>query len=362
MSGTSLDGLDIALCQFNDQGLPNVVHAQTVPLPLSLYTKLSQLSQHAQANEAHLVAVADREFAMFCADAVTQFLAAHRIAQQQVVAIGSHGQTIRHMPEHAPAYTLQIGCPSTIAARSEIDVIANFRQKDIALGGQGAPLAPAFHHAIFKPQAGAHGVLNIGGIANLTVLPEHGDVIGFDTGPGNCLLDSWFSLHHPHSPAHYDKDGQFAAQGVVLNDCLTSLLADPYFAKQGPKSSGREYFDLNWVHAHLVGNERPCDVQRTLLELSALTIANQLQYYQLTRCYLCGGGVHNPLLVSRITELTAPRCSIESSSQLGVEPDWVEAVAFAWLAWCFKQQRTSSLASVTGATRNAILGGFFPAA
>lgn len=362
MSGTSLDGLDIALCQFDQQGLPTVVQAQTEALPLALYTNLSQLSQHAQANETHLQAVADREFAIFCADAVTQFLASHDIPAQQVIAIGSHGQTIRHMPDHTPAYSLQIGCPSTLAARSGIDVIAHFRQKDIALGGQGAPLTPAFHQAIFTPQTDTHGVLNIGGIANLTVLPHEGDVLGFDTGPGNCLLDSWFSAHHPESSVRYDRNGEFAAQGVVLEGWLTRLLADPYFAKAGPKSSGREYFDLRWVNKYLRGNERPCDVQRTLLELSALSIAVQLQHYQLTRCYLCGGGVHNPLLVKRITELTATTCQIESSSQLGIDPDWVEAVAFAWLAWCFKQRRTSSLASVTGASRNAILGGLYPAA
>lgn len=364
MSGTSLDGLDIALCRFNSEGFVSVVHAQTVPLPPPLCQELSNLSQQNRLNEKHLLAVADRRFGLFCGKAVNAFLATHAIPRQRVVAIGSHGQTVQHSPDSDPAYTTQIGCPATIAATTGIDVVSNFRQKDVALGGQGAPLAPAFHQAIVTPSATVQGVLNIGGIANLTVLSATNDVTGFDTGPGNCLLDSWFNMHHPDSATHYDADGIFATQGDVLQELLVRLKQDPYFAKQGPKSSGREYFHLAWLHKHLRGNENPADVQRTLLELTACTIASQIQEHQVRQCYVCGGGVHNSLLYQRLEALVAAPdngCTMARSSVLGVDPDWVEAAAFAWLAWCFMQQRPSSLASVTGASRNAILGGLFPA-
>lgn len=367
MSGTSLDGLDIGLCRFNDVGFTSVVLAQTTPLPPALYQVLSDLSQQSHTNEMHLLALADRQFGMFCGDAVNAFLAQHDISPASIVAIGSHGQTVQHSPDSNPAYTTQIGCPATIAASTGIDVVANFRQKDIALGGQGAPLAPAFHQAIVPPKDGVQGVLNIGGIANLTVLPADADVSGFDTGPGNCLMDSWFSLHHPKSATRFDVDGRFAMQGNVHSELLNCLLQDPYFAKQGPKSSGREYFHLHWLRKHLLGDESPADVQRTLLELTARTIASQVQRYQLTQCYVCGGGIHNRVLYQRIEALVSAaavdsQSLLVSSGVLGVAPDWVEAAAFAWLAWCYKQQRPSSLASVTGASRNAVLGGLFPAA
>ena len=365
MSGTSLDGLDIALCRFNSEGFANVVHAQTVPLPPPLCQELSHLSQHTRINEKHLLALADRQFGLFCAEAVNTFLSANDSPPEQVVAIGSHGQTVQHCPDSDPAYTMQIGCPATLATLTGIDVIANFRQKDIALGGQGAPLAPAFHQAITPLAEDTQGVLNIGGIANLTVLPATDDVIGFDIGPGNCLMDSWFSLHYPDSGTHYDAEGTFAAQGTILPDLLARLMRDPYFAKQGPKSSGREYFHLAWLRNHLRGDECPADVQRTLLELTARTIATQIYQHQIRQCFICGGGVHNRVLYQRLEALVAVpklKCRVVSAGELGVDPDWVEAAAFAWLAWCFKQQQTSSLASVTGASRNAVLGGLFPAA
>lgn len=362
MSGTSLDGLDIALCSFDTQGHPTTHATQTVPLPSALRAQLSQLSQQVRSNEMHSLATADRLFGQFCGDAVRDFLRHHQIDSEQVIAIGSHGQTVGHMPDHEPSYSIQIGCPSTIAALTGIDVIAHFRQKDIALGGQGAPLAPAFHQAMVQRTAEHAGVLNIGGIANITILSNNGNVKGFDTGPGNCLMDSWFIRHHPDSHDTYDRDGLFAREGQLLPDLLARLESDPYFAKAHPKSTGREYFNEDWLNAHVTGDERPADVQRTLLELTATTIATQLKAFTVNDCYLCGGGVHNTLLWQRIEALVnGTPCQLQSTSVVGVEPDWVEAIAFAWLAWCFIERRPSSLASVTGASRNAVLGGLYPA-
>lgn len=381
MSGTSLDGLDIALCDFDTNGVPSLLAATTTPLPKDLAQQLAHLSQIQRLasnqpqsvtnDNVHLQAVADRQFAEFSASAVNQFIWAQQQAgviqtDSIITAIGSHGQTIRHWPTGETPYTVQIGCPSTLAALTGIDVIADFRQKDIALGGQGAPLAPAFHRAVFAQTQHTIGVLNIGGIANLTLLAAD-STLGFDTGPGNCLLDSWFVRHHPESAQQYDADGHFAQQGEVVPALLESLLADPFFSLTGPKSTGREYFNLAWLDAWL--QQHPAslshtDVQRTLLELSARTVVMEIQRLGIQHCYVCGGGVHNTALMQRISELATAQasCQVHSTEVLGVAPDWVEALAFAWLAWSFVQRRPSSLASVTGASRDAVLGGLFPAA
>lgn len=365
MSGTSLDGLDIALCSFNTTGQPQLIKAQTSPLPSSLRAQLSQLSQPGNTDELHLQAIADRDFAIFCAEQVKDFLAQTELTADHITAIGSHGQTVRHMPTEQPAYTVQLGCPSTLAALSGIDVIAQFRQKDIALGGQGAPIAPAFHEALCGSTQASIGILNIGGIANLTCLRQEQSVLGFDIGPGNCLLDSWFQHCHPQSAFNYDKDGSFANTGELNPGLLKAMLADAYFATDGPKSTGREYFNLAWLAQFAPEALAPEDVQRTLVELTAISTAQKLEAHHIDRCYVCGGGAHNKLMMSRLTALAAELpsgCNIATTDTLGVGPDWVEAIAFAWLAWCFVNRQPVNLASVTGASRNAILGGYFPAA
>lgn len=358
MSGTSLDGLDIAICEFNDHHQLRILNADTVPLPTGLRTRLLDLTSE-QHDELMHYGDCDREFAVFCADSVSNSLQQANLHADQICAIGSHGQTLRHCPQRPLPFSLQIGCPSTLAALTGIDVVAQFRQKDIALGGQGAPLAPAFHQAFFASPNQDRAVLNLGGIANLTILPRQGDVLGFDTGPANCLLDLWFSQHQH---GHYDADGAWAAQGKVHPALLASLLQDPYFSASAPKSTGREYFNGQWLQQKLEPwpNLRPVDVQRTLLELTARSISDLCQHYQVQDCFVCGGGLQNRFLQTRLQVLAA-ETRWHSTAAVGVEPDWVEAATFAWLARCFMHQQTSNLPSVTGARRAAILGGFFPA-
>ncbi|RUO24295.1 anhydro-N-acetylmuramic acid kinase [Aliidiomarina minuta] len=358
MSGTSLDGLDIALTQFDERGQPKLVCTDHQPLPTLLKKSLFQLTQ-VHENELIHYGHCDREFALFCANAVNQLLRQQGIKSSQIRAIGSHGQTVRHYPERVTPFSLQLGCPATLAAETGINVIAGFRQKDIALGGQGAPLAPAFHHHVFNDQQENRAVLNIGGIANLSYLPQQGPVQGFDSGPGNCLLDYWYSQHNPGS---FDANGDWGRQGELNKPLLQRLLTDPYFQQPAPKSTGREYFSPKWLNEHLAnsGSLKATNVQRTLAEFTAASIRLGLLQYSATACYVCGGGVHNQLLLDRLKALM-PTISFTSTQALGVDPDWVEAMAFAWLAWCYEQQRPGNLPSVTGASRPAILGALYPA-
>lgn len=361
MSGTSLDGLDMALCNFDSAGRPQLKAATTIPLPAPLKHGLWALTQPSAAELDHFGQL-DRSFAIFCANAIDSFLAEHSVAAESVVAIGSHGQTVRHRPDSDPRFSIQLGCAATIAALTGIDVIANFRQKDIALGGQGAPLTPVFHRALFHQPGERLAIVNIGGIANATIFDINGDITGFDTGPGNGLMDSWYQLHHPNALHGYDKDGGWAQTGTLNETLLKRCLAEPYFSRQGPKSTGREYFHLSWLAAQLADLlVSPADVQRTLLELTARTIAQALVTEKLKTCYLCGGGTHNPLLQKRLDELL-PQTEVCSIAATGVDPDTVEALAFAWLAWCFTERQPVNLSTVTGARRNAILGAFYPAA
>lgn len=358
MSGTSLDGLDIALTRFNEHGQPKLICTDHQSLPPSLKESLFQLTQ-TQENELIHYGHCDREFALFCASAINQLLQRQGMECHQIQAIGSHGQTVRHYPQRPIPFSLQLGCPATLAAETGINVIAGFRQKDIALGGQGAPLAPAFHHHVFSDLQENRAVLNIGGIANLSFLPRQGEVQGFDSGPGNCLLDYWYSQHQDGS---YDDNGNWSRQGQVDAQLLQHLLNDPYFQQPAPKSTGREYFSPRWLSEHLATMEplSAVDIQRTLVELTAESIRSGILQHSATACYVCGGGVHNQLLMERLKALM-PDVIFASTQVLGVDPDWVEAMAFAWLAWCFEQQRPGNLPAVTGASRSAILGAFYPA-
>jgi len=284
------------------------------------------------------------------------------VSAAQIIAIGSHGQTIRHRPPGSPegTFTLQIGDPNLIAELTGINTVADFRRRDMAAGGQGAPLVPAFHRAIFHSPNKNRVIVNIGGMANITWLPAQGPVIGFDTGPGNVLMDTWIAEHLGKS---YDQDGAWATSGQVCTTLLAELLAEPYFKMLAPKSTGRENFNRSWLEDHLrrlVSTPALGDIQATLLELSAITIADSIKGLdQIPKeVFVCGGGAYNTALMQRLARLM-PQDSVASTAALGVDPQWIEAMAFAWLAQQTLNHRPGNLREVTGATREVILGGVY---
>jgi anhydro-N-acetylmuramic acid kinase len=281
----------------------------------------------------------------------------------QIEAIGSHGQTVRHLPQAKYPFTLQIGDPNKIAATTGLTTVADFRRRDIAVGGEGAPLAPAFHQWLFAERNSDCVVLNIGGIANLTVLADStDDVIGFDTGPGNTLLDEWISEKQSNA---FDDCGAWAASGEVIQPLLLAMLDDPYFALQPPKSTGLEYFNLRWLRNAIQQCSLPKqlldnDVQATLAAFTAGSIADAICRYapNTSTVMVCGGGVHNDDLMSRLND-NLPVVSVSSTAEFGLDPDWVEAAAFAWLAMRTLHKLPGNLPSVTGARRNAVLGSVY---
>ena len=360
MSGTSIDGVDAALVDFSGSH-PRLLDCQTFAFPSSLCDELHQLCAPSE-NEIELMGRADRAVAEVFAEASLQLLKDNYVRPDQVKAIGSHGQTIRHIPFGEHSFSLQIGDPNTLATLTGIDVIADFRRKDIALGGQGAPLVPAFHKAVFASPLKSRVVINIGGIANITYLPQHDsdDIIGYDTGPGNTLLDAWCKLH---TGQNYDEKGQWAAQRSADPELLQLLCKHPYFSSPSPKSTGREQFNLPWLQQNLASLSRHIDpqvVQATLVMLTTYTIAKQvLQFKDVEQVYLCGGGARNEFLVEEL-ESELHECELFTTDELGVEADAVEAMAFAWLAYAHINKIQGSVASVTGATRGAVLGTYCP--
>ncbi len=358
MSGTSMDGIDAALVSFEPQ--PRLQATHTRPYPEALRRELLALARPGE-NEVDRLGAADvlvgREFAA----AANTLLAQARVAASRVRAVGSHGQTVRHRPGTSPAFTLQIGDPNTIAADTGLPVVADFRRKDMALGGQGAPLVPAFHEAVFRTAERDRVVVNIGGIANLTVLPRaaRGVVSGFDTGPGNTLLDTWSRrvLGQP-----MDRDGALAARGRVVAPLLGRMLADPYFSARPPKSTGPEYFTPAWLDRHLGGAAvEAADVQATLVALTARSIADAVRPDAgagQPEVFVCGGGARNPVLMQALAA-ELPGCPVARTDALGVEGDWVEAMAFAWLAQRHLARQTGNCPAVTGARRAAVLGGLW---
>jgi anhydro-N-acetylmuramic acid kinase len=359
LSGTSVDGIDAALVRFASR--PELVATHAVKFPEDLRLELLALGTPGP-NEIDRLGEADVRVGRLFAQAVHGLLKQAGVPASQIKAVGSHGQTIRHRPGLAHPFTLQIGDPNVIAAATGIPVVADFRRKDLALGGQGAPLVPAFHDAVFRQAGQDRVIVNIGGIANVTVLP--GDtaqpVVGFDTGPGNTLLDAWArrSLHRP-----MDADGAFAASGRVQSGVLAALLADPYFRRSAPKSTGPEYFSSDWLQRNFAAlNERPpADVQATLLALTAQSIADAIRGLgTLVRpeVYVCGGGAHNSALMRALQDLL-PESKVATTDALGLPVDWIEAMAFAWLAKQRVEAKTGSLPAVTGASRPAVLGGLW---
>ncbi len=360
MSGTSIDGVDAALVDFSGP-FPKLLDCQTYPMPHSLLESLHSLCSPGE-NEIERLGRADRAVAEVFSQAALQLIKDNNVQAKEVRAIGSHGQTIRHMPEKTQGFSLQIGDPNTMAVLTEIDVVADFRRKDMALGGQGAPLVPAFHKAVFSNTKQARVVVNIGGIANLTYLPKTTteDVIGFDTGPGNTLLDAWCKLHRGQN---YDEKGQWAAQGTADPGLLKALSSHPYFATSAPKSTGRELFNLPWLESHieqLPDKLEPQAVQATLVELTVQSIVSHIrQLGPVEQIYICGGGAHNDFLMAQLA-LALKGYELYKTDQLGVHTDAVEAMAFAWLAYAHLNHLPGSIASVTGATRDAVLGVFCP--
>ncbi|WP_270689448.1 anhydro-N-acetylmuramic acid kinase [Aeromonas sp. D3] len=359
MSGTSMDGIDAVLVMMDGDEL-RVEAAISHPWPTA--RELHELCTPSD-NEIDRMGVADNLVAREFATATHALLAKAGLTPKDIRAIGSHGQTIRHRPQLG--FTLQIGNAALLAALTGIDVIADFRTMDMALGGQGAPLVPAFHQALFAKPGALRVVLNLGGIANISVLPGNaGGVYGFDTGPANTLLDGWYRRHQPDG-GNYDASGQWAASGQLIPSLLAKLLAHPYFAAPAPKSTGREMFTLAWLDDELAGSGyAPVDVQRTLQALTCHSIARQLpaldEAQSQPELFVCGGGAHNPPLLSELASLL-PGWRIASTTALGIAPDWMEGAAFAWLAQRFIHRKPGNLPAVTGASRLAVLGALYPA-
>lgn len=359
MSGTSMDGIDAVLVMMDGDEL-RVEAAISHPWPTA--RELHELCTPSD-NEIDRMGVADNLVAREFATATHALLAKAGLTPKDIRAIGSHGQTIRHRPQLG--FTLQIGNAALLAALTGIDVIADFRTMDMALGGQGAPLVPAFHQALFAKPGALRVVLNLGGIANISVLPGNADgVYGFDTGPANTLLDGWYRRHQPHGGS-YDAEGKWAASGQLIPALLEKLLTHPYFAAPAPKSTGREMFTLDWLDGELAGSAyAPVDVQRTLQALTCHSIARQLPALDEAgggaELFVCGGGAHNAPLLSELASLL-PHWRIASTFDLGLAPDWVEGAAFAWLAQRFIHRQPGNLPAVTGASRLAVLGALYPA-
>ena len=375
MSGTSLDGVDVALVEFDDTpGInlednqqPRVVKTHFLAYPHDLRSQILAL-QHPTENELEVTALVGNRLAQLYAEAVNQLLDAIQLAPSNVKAIGCHGQTIRHQPgfQDGVGFTLQVGNAALLSELTGITVVSDFRSRDIAAGGQGAPLVPAFHQAIFAHPEKNRVIVNIGGIANLTYLPKTNveanaalkSIIGFDSGPGNMLIDSWTKLR---LGKNYDADGAWAASGLVLESLLFDMLAEPYFALSPPKSTGRDLFNDRWLKQHLLyPHLRSQDVARTLVELTALTINQAITKTcdDVNEVYLCGGGAHNTLLVDRLK--TKLGITVAFTDALGVGVDWVEAIAFAWLAKQTLAGKSSNLPAVTGAKGPRILGAIHP--
>lgn len=352
ISGTSADGIDAALVRFEPE--VDVLATATSAYPVELRDAVLALTRADAAVPLDALGRLDVALGHCFADAALGLLQHANFAAHDIRAIGSHGQTVRHRPDGALPFTLQLGDPSVIAERTGITTIADFRRADVAAGGQGAPLAPAFHAAALARADATRVVLNLGGIANVTVLAPDRPVLGFDTGPANCLLDAWAGRHLGISR---DENGDWARSGHVDSDLLARWLADPYFALAPPKSSGREYFNLDWLDALGHAGIAPEDVQASLLALSSRSIADAIGAHAggTRDVVACGGGVHNAALMAGLARDIAP-ITMRTTADLGLDPDYIEAVAFAWLARERLAGRPGNLPSVTGARGPRLLG------
>ncbi|MBA2711081.1 MAG: anhydro-N-acetylmuramic acid kinase [Tatlockia sp.] len=354
MSGTSMDGIDAAIIDFSSNffigGLtrPYSVEAKNY-LNLVINGELRDFKHYCQLNT-----LLGKEFAT----AALELLNKVNIPAAAIKAIGSHGQTLCHDATADIPYTLQSGCAHTIAELTGITVVADFRTRDLVVGGQGAPFAPLYHQALFKKQQYPLAVVNIGGIANLSFLANESEVSGYDLGPGNCLMDGWIKQNRNYD---YDKNGDWAASGNVINSLLDSLLADPYFQRHKPKSIGKEYFSLDWLSQFLQSSYAPVDVQATLLMLTAMSIAKPLQEQSIpvNKLFICGGGAHNLALIKALAKLL-PEIDVQSTEQINIDPDFIEALMFAWFAEKTLSYTPIDLGQITGSKKPTILGAIYP--
>jgi anhydro-N-acetylmuramic acid kinase len=357
MSGTSLDGVDGVLVDFW-AGAARTMSAAYIPFPDDLRAELLAL-QAASPNELEREALAANRLAQLYAQCVAAILAPTDMKAADVRAVGVHGQTIRHRPELG--FTRQTNNPALLAELCGIDVIADFRSRDIAAGGQGAPLVPAFHQALFAQQGKTRVLANIGGIANISILKGDNQTAGFDTGPGNVLMDAWIGRHLGRP---YDDDGAWAATGATIQPLLDAMLQDPYFALPAPKSTGRDLFHMDWLQRHLAPypDAAPQDVQATLLQLTAMSLADAItsQAPRTEAVYVCGGGAYNSVLMQAIGRRLGENVKVASTDALGVPPNRMEALAFAWLAFRFNERQAGNLPAVTGASGERVLGALYP--
>lgn len=363
MSGTSMDAVDAVLAEFSPTDPAKVLRWHSHAIPENLRRQLAGLAIPGGDN-IDLLGKSDHQLGELFADAVSTLLTASEVPHTAISGIGSHGQTIRHRPaseQHPHAFTLQIGDPNIIAARTGITTVADFRRADMAVGGQGAPLAPAFHQYAFQHEGKNRAIVNVGGMANVTWLPAHGEALGFDTGPGNRLMDYWID-RHLNRP--FDNAGSWAASHTPIPSLLKTLLKHPFFSKLPPKSTGREAFNEQWLNQVLATADQNLsagDVQATLLALTANSITTSITMLPGTtdEIYICGGGASNEALMRSIQAALAP-IPVASTANLGVDPHQVEALAFAWFAQRTLLNLPSNLPAVTGASREAVLGGIYP--
>lgn len=376
LSGTSMDAVDVALVSFSTSHTlasphttanvsPQIIKTLSYPIP-EIFRHHCLLLSQSDSGSIDDYGKLDAEAGEIFAQAVLYLLENTDIPAQKIQGIGSHGQTLRHRPEANPPFTLQIGDPNIIAERTGIPTIADFRRRDIAAGGQGAPLAPAFHAAHFGSPIENRVIVNIGGISNITILNKDTNIplMGFDTGPGNCLMDLWVKKHWNQS---FDKDGLIAAKGKIQPDLLQALLQDTFFNKVPPKSTGRDYFNETWLSKYMsllypMTNKKnllPEDIQATLLMLTAHSLVNAILQYAPGEAsvYICGGGVHNLYLMKALSELLDR--PIQSTDILGFPPDWIEAILFAWLAKQTMEGKSGNCPTVTGARHAIPLGGIY---
>lgn len=360
MSGTSADAVDAVVVEFSGDKLA-LIASYSTPLSHNLRLKIHSLATPGH-NEIDRLGELDQELGELFATTINELIRQNNLPSKSVMAIGSHGQTIRHRPPGSALhpFTIQIGDPNIIAQRTSITTVADFRRRDMAAGGHGAPLVPAFHRALFYKADLDRVIINIGGMANITWLPATGETIGFDTGPGNVLMDAWILKNRDKA---YDTDGDWAASGEVHQELLQQLQQHSFFIQPPPKSTGRETFNLDWLETEIAKLEtapNANDTQATLLLLTATSIADCINSLTQspTEVFICGGGAYNLRLINEL-KLQLPKSKIASTAVLGIAPEWVEAIAFAWLAKQTINRQNGNLCAVTGAREEVILGGVY---